>query len=219
MACDCWPMCWPASQEVHTPVVYWKQPCYWSVITGRPQSYCLVWFVGVMVSVIVRFRCWCRPSLNGMLWLLVGLSLSMGRDAGQMDPGSSKVSSELRWANRNSSDLDDEFRIGVGETLKLVLVQIHDEELVSGRQLHHHLGKLPVEVANVTARFLPQTEKERECEWICTALKHLGRRLTTREAKRWRAEKEVSEVNCFSTLERPFHNLPRWDSHCFASHK
>lgn len=60
--------------------------------------------------------------------------------------------------------MDDEFGVGVGEALKLVLVQIHDEELVGGRQLHHHLGKLPVEVADVTARFLPQTEKERGCE-------------------------------------------------------
>ncbi len=69
----------------------------------------------------------------------------------------------LRLTNRNSSDLYDEFRVGVGEALKLVLVQIHNEELVRGRQLNHHFGELLVEVANVAARFLPQRErKERE---------------------------------------------------------
>lgn len=58
----------------------------------------------------------------------------------------------------------DEFGVGVGEALKLVLVQIHNEELVCGRQLHNHLGELLVEVANVTARFLPQREEEKECD-------------------------------------------------------
>lgn len=70
----------------------------------------------------------------------------------------------LRLTNRNSSDLYDEFRVGVGEALKLVLVQIHDEELVRWRQLHRHLCELLVEVADVTAGFLPQrdeTERER----------------------------------------------------------
>lgn len=77
--------------------------------------------------------------------------------------GWSKILSGLRLNNRNSSDLYDEFRVGVGEALKLVLVQIHDEELVCGRQLHHHLRELLVEVADVTAWFLPQREKkERE---------------------------------------------------------
>lgn len=70
--------------------------------------------------------------------------------------------SGLRLTNRNSSDLYDEFGVGVGEALKLVLVQIHDEELVCGRQLHHHLCELLVEVADVAARFLPQRQKERE---------------------------------------------------------
>lgn len=61
---------------------------------------------------------------------------------------------------RNSSDLYDEFRVGVGEALKLILVQIHNEELVCGRQLNHHLGELFVKVADITARFLPQREKK-----------------------------------------------------------
>lgn len=62
---------------------------------------------------------------------------------------------------RTSSDLYDEFRVGVGESLKLVLVQVHDEELVCGRQLHRHLGELLVEVANVAARFLPREGERR----------------------------------------------------------
>lgn len=72
----------------------------------------------------------------------------------------------LRLTNRNSSDLNDEFGVGVGEALKLVLVQIHNEELVGGCQLHRHLCELLVKVANVTARFLPHRERkegEREC--------------------------------------------------------
>lgn len=68
--------------------------------------------------------------------------------------------SGLRLSNRNYSDLYDELGVGVGEALKLVLVQIHDEELVCGRQLHHHLGELLVKVSDVTARFLPQREQE-----------------------------------------------------------
>lgn len=66
--------------------------------------------------------------------------------------------SGLRRTKRNPSDLYDELGVGVGETLKLVLVQVHDEELVRGRQLHHHLGELLVEVAHVAARFLPRRE-------------------------------------------------------------
>lgn len=60
----------------------------------------------------------------------------------------------------SSSHLYDEFRVGVGESLKLVLVQVHDEELVCGRQLHRHLGELLVKVADVTTRFLPHGEEE-----------------------------------------------------------
>lgn len=72
---------------------------------------------------------------------------------------------ERSWARarslRNSSDLNDELGVGVGEALELVLVQVHDEEFVCGRQLHRHLGELLVKVANIAARLLPQRE-ERE---------------------------------------------------------
>lgn len=64
-------------------------------------------------------------------------------------------------ARRSPSDLYDKFWVGVGEALKLVLVQVHDEELVRGRQLHRHLRELLVEVADIGARFLPWRE-ERE---------------------------------------------------------
>lgn len=58
----------------------------------------------------------------------------------------------------NTSDLNDELGIGVREALELVLVQVHDEEFVCRRQLHHHLGELLVKVSNVTARLLTQKE-------------------------------------------------------------
>lgn len=54
--------------------------------------------------------------------------------------------------------MDNVLRVGVGEALELVLVQVHDEELVRGRQLHHHLCELLVKVGDITARFLPQRE-------------------------------------------------------------
>lgn len=57
------------------------------------------------------------------------------------------------------SDLDDVFGVGVGEALELVLVQVHDEQLVCGSQLHRHLGELLVKVAHVTAGFLTRERK------------------------------------------------------------
>lgn len=63
--------------------------------------------------------------------------------------------------SRKSSDLYDEFWVGVGEALKLVLVKVHDEELVCWRQLHHHLCKLLVEVADVSACFLTHTRTKK----------------------------------------------------------
>lgn len=62
-----------------------------------------------------------------------------------------------------SLDLNDKLRVGVGEALELVLVQIHDEEFICGSELHCHLGELLVEVAGVPASFLHivgETERE-----------------------------------------------------------
>lgn len=70
----------------------------------------------------------------------------------------SKVRPLTSW---KSSDLYDEFWVGVGEALKLVLVKVHDEELVCWRQLHHHLCKLLVEVADVSACFLTHTRTKK----------------------------------------------------------
>lgn len=61
----------------------------------------------------------------------------------------------------SSSHLYDKLGVGVGEALELVLVQVHDEELVGRRQLHRHLRELLVEVADVSARFLPQRDDKR----------------------------------------------------------
>lgn len=54
----------------------------------------------------------------------------------------------------------DELRVVVREALELVLVQVHDEELVCRRQLHGHLCELFVEVADVSARFLMRREEK-----------------------------------------------------------
>jgi len=59
------------------------------------------------------------------------------------------------------SHLDDELGVGEGEAQELVLVQVHDEQLVRGRQLHRHLGELLVKVTHVTARFLRKRERLR----------------------------------------------------------
>lgn len=67
----------------------------------------------------------------------------------------------LHSDNMNSSDLYDEFWVGVGEALKLILVQVHNEELVCGGQFHHHLSELLIKVANITARFLRQRKRKR----------------------------------------------------------
>ena len=43
------------------------------------------------------------------------------------------------------------FRVGVGEAEEVVLVQVHDDELVRRRQVRRHLGELLVKVAGVPA--------------------------------------------------------------------
>lgn len=43
------------------------------------------------------------------------------------------------------------FRVGVGEAEEVVLVQVHDDELVRRRQIHGHLGELLVKVAGISA--------------------------------------------------------------------
>lgn len=43
------------------------------------------------------------------------------------------------------------FGVGEGEAEELVLVQVHDEELVRRCQVHRHLGELSVEVTGVAA--------------------------------------------------------------------
>lgn len=41
------------------------------------------------------------------------------------------------------------FRVSVGEAEEIVLVQVHDDELVSWCQVHRHLGELLVKVTGV----------------------------------------------------------------------
>lgn len=54
------------------------------------------------------------------------------------------------------------FRVGVGEAKELVLVQVHDDELVRRRQIHGHLGELLVKVAGVST--VPLQVAFKECE-------------------------------------------------------
>lgn len=83
------------------------------------------------------------------------------RDDSWMQCMSCKVF-RLGLSNGNVSDLDNIFRVSVGEALKLVLVQVHDEQLVRGRQVHRHLGELLVEVGDIAARFLPRRRSRRQ---------------------------------------------------------
>lgn len=46
--------------------------------------------------------------------------------------------------------VNDKFRVGVREASELVLVQVHDEEFVGGRELHRLPGELFVEVGSVS---------------------------------------------------------------------
>lgn len=59
-------------------------------------------------------------------------------------------------------NLNDKLRIGVGEALEFILVQIHNEEFICWCQLNHHLGKLLVEVTCVTSIFLKEQKKKKK---------------------------------------------------------
>lgn len=68
--------------------------------------------------------------------------------------------------NRSTGDgsrlhLDDKLRVGVGESLEFILVQVHDEELVCGRQLDGHLGEFLVEVTGILPVLLGARERGR----------------------------------------------------------
>lgn len=53
------------------------------------------------------------------------------------------------WRGTAALHVDDKLGVGVGEASKLVLVQVHDEEFVRGRELHRLPGELFVEVGSV----------------------------------------------------------------------
>lgn len=107
---------------------------------------------------------------------------------------------------RTSSDLYDELRVGVGEALKLVLVQVHDEELVCGRQLHRHLGELLVEVAHVAARFLSRGEERRPVSALREAVvEEGGRRREHIDGKGGLIALKTHEGTRVSQMERKVH--------------
>lgn len=69
--------------------------------------------------------------------------------------------------------VNDKLGVGVGESSKLVLVQVHDEEFVRGRQLHRLPGELLVEVGSVALVLLdgsrvPRDEGRAEWPWLCS---------------------------------------------------
>lgn len=58
-------------------------------------------------------------------------------------------------------NLNNKLRVGVGEALEFILVQIHNEEFIGWCQLNHHLGELLVEIPSVTSIFLKEKERKR----------------------------------------------------------
>lgn len=61
--------------------------------------------------------------------------------------------------------MNDKLRISVGEACKLVLVQIHDEEFVGGREFHGLPRELLIEVGSVVLVFLLD-EKAKELKAV-----------------------------------------------------
>lgn len=63
----------------------------------------------------------------------------------------------LAWASEDRAapplHVNDKLGVSVGESSKLVLVQVHDEEFVRGRELHRLPGELFVEVGSVAFVF------------------------------------------------------------------
>lgn len=51
-------------------------------------------------------------------------------------------------------NINDKLRVSVGESCKLVLVQVHDEEFVGGREFHRLPRELLIKVGSVVLVFL-----------------------------------------------------------------
>lgn len=56
--------------------------------------------------------------------------------------------------------MNDKLRVSVGEACKLILVQIHDEEFVGGREFHRLPRELLIEVGSVVLVFLLDEKAE-----------------------------------------------------------
>lgn len=57
--------------------------------------------------------------------------------------------------------INDKLWVSIGEASKLILVQVHDEEFVRGRELHRLPGELFVEVGGVSLVSLPNGKQTR----------------------------------------------------------
>lgn len=51
--------------------------------------------------------------------------------------------------------VNDKFGVSIGEAREFILIQVHDEEFVSGRELHRLSGELFVEVGGISLVSLP----------------------------------------------------------------
>lgn len=51
--------------------------------------------------------------------------------------------------------INEKFWVSIGEACKFILIQVHDEEFVSGRELHRLSGELFVEVGGISLVSLP----------------------------------------------------------------
>lgn len=54
------------------------------------------------------------------------------------------------WVRRTLICRSSIFRVSVGEAEEVVLVQVHDDQLVGRSQVHWHLGELFIKVTSVT---------------------------------------------------------------------
>lgn len=91
------------------------------------------YMASVVVYDIVQLKCWCGLRLK-TVWN-VALAWVVWRDTRWVFHESNRVvwAGDLVEKSQELLDLYDEFRVVVGEALELVLVQVHNEELVCGR--------------------------------------------------------------------------------------
>lgn len=90
----------------------------------------------------------------------------------------------------------DEFGIEEGESEKLVLIQVHHEELVGGRQVEFLGRELLVEVADVFAMFLlTHHHKSRKRPTIQSPINHRRRPSSRDSQSEWDGKERKEKFN------------------------